>query len=831
MTAMMSRMKLSRLRPEKKGELPLLPLKETVVFPHNIIPFFISHPASVKALYSAGTGEREIVLAFQKTSNENWSTEDIYPVATLVRVIQVLNLPDGNLRVLVEGRKRVALKRMRRKGEVTWCSYHSIAETNSVEPELSALVQSVKSNFQIYVTLQKRKLPKEAVAQVAKSDSPEKLVGYVCALLNINVDQKIPFLLETDTRKRLVELSILLQMENEFMEIHNDISTRVKTRMERSQKEYFLNEQLKEIHKELGSEEADPTGARDLERKIQGMELSDEARGKALTEVKRLARLQPMSPESGVLRTYLEWIVDLPWQVRTKDRHDITEATRILNADHYGLDKPKERILDFIAVRQLKTRVKSPMLCFVGPPGTGKTSLGRSVARALDRKFVRISLGGVRDEAEIRGHRKTYVGALPGKIIQALKRAGSVNPVFLLDEVDKISTDYRGDPSSALLEVLDPEQNDSFTDHYLEVAFNLSEVMFITTANSLEAIPHALRDRMEVIRIPGYTIAEKRSIARQFIIPKQIEENGLGVADIRLMDDALDLLIRGYTLEAGVRNMERSISEVMRKLTRKLLHDEQTRPGRWVINSAALHENQKLSAVHIKPERDIPILDGFRMDLTPDLIRGYLGKERLEDDLGNAGRPGLALGLYYDGGGGGVLPVEARIFDGSGKLLLTGQLGNVMKESAQIALSYLRANKTMLGLKSDFDTNKDIHIHVPQGAIPVDGPSAGIALTAALLSAAIQVPLKTGIAMTGEVTLTDRVLPIGGIKEKSLAARRRGIATIVFPQLNRRDVEELPLEVKEEVQFLFHDSLAMALCDLFPDGTFPAMNMNQTQNA
>jgi len=814
----MSRMKLTRLRPDDKGELPLIPLRELVVFPHNVIPFFVGRKGSLNALNSASGSEREVFLAFQKSATDNPGPGDIHPIGTVARVVQVLKLPDGNMRVLVEGRYRAQLKKIRQKKDVTWGTFKKLPDTDGIGME--ALIKTVKTDFQAYARLHKKKLPKEAITNVTKSDNPDKLVGHICSVLEIETDRKIKFLLEIDPQQRLEELSVVLQMENELLGLRNNISGRVKKRMERSQKEYFLNEQLKEIHKELGSEEADPTGAQELERKLHEMNLEDEIREKALTEVKRLARLQPMSPESGVLRTYLEWIIDLPWGKRTTDRHDIAEAALILNTDHFGLDKPKERILDFIAVRQLKTKVKSPILCFVGPPGTGKTSLGRSVARALDRKFVRISLGGVRDEAEIRGHRKTYVGALPGKIIQALKRAGSINPVFLLDEVDKMSNDYRGDPSSALLEVLDPEQNDSFTDHYLEVPFDLSEVMFITTANSLENIPHALRDRMEVIRVPGYTTTEKKNIARHFIIPKQIGENGLEGADVHFKNESLDLLIRGYTLESGVRNMERAISQVMRKLTRKLLHDEQTRPGRWVINSSALHLNQHLSSVFIKPERDMPELEGFHLEVSPSMVRDYLGKERLEDDLGTMGRPGLAPGLYYDGGGGGVLPIEARIFDGSGKLILTGQLGDVMKESAQIALSYLRANKEIFGLKADFDKKRDIHIHVPQGAIPVDGPSAGIALTAALLSAARLIPLKTGIAMTGEVTLTDRVLPIGGVKEKSLAARRRGFKTIVMPENNRRDVEELPSEVKEEMTFLFHESLGEALKDLFPAGTF-----------
>lgn len=816
----MRRMKLIRSRPNAKGEFPLIPLRELVVFPHNVIPFFVGRSASLRALNAATSSGIEVFLVFQKTPSDEPSAEDIHPIGTLAKVVQVLKLPDGNMRVLVEGRRRVRIKRISQKQDITWGQFTELTGRTEPSGDLNIVIKSVKDIFQTYSKLCRKSLPKEAMANVAKADTPEKLVGHICSVLEIEAERKIPFLLETDDRKRLEDLAVTLEVENKSLSLRNDLSGRVKKRMERSQKEYFLNEQLKEIHKELGSEEADPTGSQELERKITALELSDEVRGKALVEVKRLARLQPMSPESGVLRTYLEWIIDLPWGGRTTDRHDIAEAARILDADHFGLEKPKERILDFIAVRQLKSKAKSPILCFVGPPGTGKTSLGRSVAGALGRQFVRISLGGVRDEAEIRGHRKTYVGALPGKIIQALKRAGSANPVFLLDEVDKMSNDYRGDPSSALLEVLDPEQNDSFTDHYLEVPFDLSEVMFITTANSLEAIPHALRDRMEVIRIPGYTMVEKKNIARQFIIPKQIGENGLEGADIALPEASLDLLIRGYTLEAGVRNMERSISQVMRKVTRKLLHEEQTRPGQWIVNSAALHANQEFSSVFITPEGDAPDLRGFRLEVNPAMVRDFLGKERLEDDLGTAGRPGLALGLYYDGGGGGVLPVEARIFNGEGKLLLTGQLGDVMKESAQIALSYLRANKNRFGLETNFDKDKDIHIHVPQGAIPVDGPSAGIALTAALLSAALGEPIRNGIAMTGEVTLTDRVLPIGGVKEKTLAARRRGFSTIVMPRANKRDAEDLPPEVKEEITFLFHESLGDALSDLFPARAF-----------
>ncbi|MCG8452497.1 MAG: endopeptidase La [Spirochaetales bacterium] len=811
-------MKSNKLRLNEKGELPLLPLRELVVFPHSVAPFFVGRSTSLKSLQAASEAGQEVFLGFQKNTSEEFHPDDLYPIGTVARVVQVLKLPDGNMRVLVEGRQRAQLKKIKRGKESITAVFRSIPEDKTNTESILTRMQAVKDDFRAYAVLRKGKLPKEAAVNVQRSETVDKLVGRAASTLDVDASRKINFLLETNSEKRLEDLSLALRMENEFMGLKNDLSSRVKKRMDRSQREYFLNEQLREIHKELGSDEADPSGARDLEKKLRSLDLPTEVQEKADVEAKRLSRLQPMSPESGVLRTYLEWITDLPWGKRSTDRGNIAEATRILDSDHFGLEKPKERILDFIAVRQLKSKVKSPILCFVGPPGTGKTSLGRSVAQALNRQFVRISLGGVRDEAEIRGHRKTYVGALPGKIIQALKRAGTLNPVFLLDEIDKMSNDYRGDPSSALLEVLDPEQNDTFTDHYLEVPFNLSEVMFITTANSLEAIPHALRDRMEVIRIPGYTMVEKKTIARTFILPKQMDENGLSGAQVHLSDESLELLIRGYTLEAGVRNMERSIGQVVRKLVRKLLEEEQSRTGRFVLLPEH-HEEQ--TTVSREPIDGLPGLDGRQIDVTPAMVREYLGKERLEDDLGIHGRPGLAPGLYYDGGGGGVLPVEARLFDGTGKLILTGQLGDVMKESAQIALSYLRANKSSLGLSQDFDQKKDVHIHVPQGAIPVDGPSAGIALTAALLSAARGIPLVTGVAMTGEVTLTDRVLPIGGVKEKSMAARRRGFSRIVMPRENQRDVEELPDEVTKEVEFLFHDSLGDALFDLFPPKTFP----------
>ncbi len=817
---------LSRLLPKQRYELPLIPLKDMVVFPHNVSPFTVSTPSSKNALEAAMSGGSDVFVAFQKTPAEEPSCDDLHSIGTIARIIQVLK-SQGMCKVLVEGHRRAQLRRVHIRKDAPWGQFSNIEEAS--DEELRPLCQIVKENFLVYSKICNKSIPGELLANIMRTDSPDKLIGQLCAALDINAPNLIPFLQEIDNRKRLSDMAVTIKLENEAIELRNGLRRRVKTRMERTQKEYILNEQLKEIHKELGSDEADPTGSRGIERKVLNLELPDEVNSKVMEDVKRLARLPPMSPESGILRTYLEWIVELPWGKRTKDEHDIGEAACVLAADHFGLEKPKERILDFIAVRQLSPRAKSPILCFVGPPGTGKTSLGRSVARALGRNFARISLGGVRDEAEIRGHRKTYVGALPGKIIQAQKRAGSVNPVFLLDEIDKMSNDYRGDPASALLEVLDPEQNNSFTDHYLEVPFDLSEVIFITTANSLEAIPYPLRDRMEVIRTPGYTMEEKKSIAWQFIIPKQINENGLQDADVSFREESLNLLIRGYTQEAGVRNMERAISQVIRKVTRKLLQDEQTRPGRWVVNSAALHLNQEISSVCRTPKSALPPIKGCHLDIDPQMVRDYLGIERLEDHLGIAGRAGVVPGLYYDGsGGGGVLPVEVLIFDGEETLFLTGKLGDVIKESAMIALSYLRANKHRFGLKSEFDKNKSIHIHIPQGAIPVDGPSAGIALTAALLSAALQAPVRPGITVTGEITLTGRILPIGGVKEKALAARRRGYTALIMPKDNKRDADELPQEVREKMDFIFHECLSDALLDLFPEGVLIPLDTPRT---
>jgi ATP-dependent Lon protease len=634
-------------------------------------------------------------------------------------------------------------------------------------------------------------------------------------------EKKMEFLTGKENKIRLENLAITLEMENEVITLKNSINGRVKRKLEKTQKEYFLNEQLKEIQKELGSEDNDPSGSKELEEKILAMDLPEEVQNKALKELKRLSRLQPMSPESGVLRTYLEWITDLPWGISTEDNKSLRAAADILDRDHYDLKKAKERILDFIAVRQLKKNLKGPILCFAGPPGTGKTSLGRSVAKALNREFIRISLGGVRDEAEIRGHRKTYVGALPGKIIQSLKKAKTENPVFLLDEIDKMNSDFRGDPAAALLEVLDPEQNSTFVDHYLEVPFDLSKVMFITTANSLHNIPNPLLDRMEIINIPGYTDFEKLEIASRFIIPKQLEENGLEKAEITMSDESILKIIRSYTMESGVRNLEREISQVIRKITRKAIVDYQSRGGRYVINTAAMHENQQIYSVRNIDDSTFLDIPSIKLHITPEMINQFLGKEKFsESDLKDEQKSGIATGLAWTEMGGRVLPVEVKLFEGTGKLILTGKLGDVMKESAQIAFSFLKSNSETLGITPDFSKDKDIHIHVPEGAIPKDGPSAGITITAALLSAIKDIPLKSGIAMTGEITLTDSLLPIGGLKEKVLAAHRYKQHSVLIPEKNRGDKDELPQEIQDAMTFYFCSSVKDALVKLFPENTF-----------
>ena len=789
-----------------KVELPLVPLRELVIFPYMVVPFFVGRKGSISAVETAMAGDRMLFLACQRTNSDDPGEEDIHVAGTVSKILQMLKLPDGTIRVLVEGQSRGYIRKFTNKKGSFQVNVATIPETREITGKSSALMDAVLATFDKLKKYHKKLTP-EVITSIEKAEFPDKLADLICSNLPLKPEKKVEILSIGDPEERLEALAVSLEQELEVQSLQHRIQSKVRKRIEKSQKEYFLNEQLKEIRKELGKEDEETDELKELKARIEGRSPPQEVLEKAQRELNRLSKLQPMSPESGVLRTYLEWIADLPWTERRTDNKDIDTAAKILDEDHYDMEKPKERILDFIAVRQLKEKIKGPILCLVGPPGTGKTSLGKSIARALDREFVRISLGGVRDEAEIRGHRKTYVGALPGKIIQSMRKVGSVNPVFLLDEVDKINSDFRGDPASALLEVLDPEQNYSFVDHYLELPYDLSGVMFITTANSMYSIPYALRDRMEIIEIPGYTEYEKIKIASQFIIPKQLEENGLTGARIQFQQGAIKSIIQGHTMESGVRNLEREIASVIRKVAR-----EAVRKGFKPIERPKSDDAEE-SAEDIHQD-----VEPFAATITEKRIEKYLGKKKFQDDLVyRDSRPGLAHGLAWTETGGTLLPIEVAILEGMGELILTGNLGDVMKESARTALSFIRAHYRRFNLHADFQKGVDVHIHVPEGAIPKDGPSAGITIAAALLSAFTGTPVAPGYAMTGEITLTGRLLAIGGIKEKVLAAHRNKMLKVLMPEANRKDTDELPREVKSQMEFVFADSALAALLQLFPE--------------
>jgi len=780
-----------------KLELPLVPLRELVVFPHMVVPFFAGRPASIKAVEEAMSKDRIVFLACQKVNTEAPNENDIYTVGSTAKILQILKLPDGTVRILAEGQSRGKIQRFIRRKESMHVSINISPEEREINSKLTALMLTARQAFTRYTKFQK-KISKEVINAIENAEYPEKLADLISANINIKPDKKIEILSIDSISDKLESISIIIEAENEVLSIQNKITSKVQKKLEKNQKEYFLNEQIRQINKELGNDGDDPGAVGELRTRITEKNPPKEVLDKSEKELKRLERLQPMSPESGVLRTYLEWIADLPWSNKSKDNRDIKRAEQILNEDHFDMIKPKERVLDFIAVHQLKESMKGPILCFVGPPGTGKTSLGKSVARALNREFVRISLGGIRDEAEIRGHRKTYVGALPGKILQSLKKAGTINPVFLLDEIDKINSEYKGDPSSALLEVLDPEQNATFGDHYLELPYDLSKVMFITTANSVSSIPNALRDRMEIIETPGYTDLEKEKIASTFIIPKQIKENGLEWATINFKKKAILNIIQNYTMESGVRNLEREIATVIRKIARKAVNEGYSNPDYTESESTETKE--------------------FKVTITEKNLSSFIGTEKFNGDLVySKSRPGLAHGLAWTEMGGRLLPVEVALLKGTGKLILTGSLGDVMKESAQIGLSFIRAHNKEFGIDADFQKEQDIHIHVPHGAIPKDGPSAGISLSSAMLSALTGKPILEKTAMTGEITLTGRILAIGGVKEKVLAAYRNKMTTVLLPYDNMKDIEELPKEVKKQINFVFASSVEEALHTLLPD--------------
>jgi ATP-dependent Lon protease len=754
-------------------EIPILPLRDTVVFPNIVTPLIVAREKSVQLINDVTSGSRILGLASQRDVEiEEPGLDDIYKIGTAAVVLRMLKFPDGSLRVLVQGMERIRIKSLIQTDPYLVGNVSVIEETISNSTQLEALKRNVSIQFQKIVSLVPQ-LPDELQVVVVNTVDPSKLADLIASNLNLSVTEKQEILEESDVGKRLEHLTVMVNRELEVLEVGSKIQDKVQTEIGKNQREYFLREQLRAIQKELGVGDERSMEIEELRQKIVQAKMSETAEHEAMRELDRLAKMQPGAAEYTVSRTYLDWMIALPWSKSTVDSLDLEKARDILDEDHYDLEKVKSRILEYLAVRRLKSDTKGPILCFVGPPGVGKTSLGQSIARSMGRKFVRISLGGVHDEAEIRGHRRTYIGALPGRIIQGLKTAGTHNPIFMLDEVDKIGRDFRGDPSSALLEVLDPQQNFSFSDHYLDVPFDLSRVMFITTANVLHTIPSALQDRLEVIELPGYIAEEKLQIAFKYLIPRQIRENGLKRKNISFTKGAVRKIIQDYTREAGVRNLEREIATVCRKVAR----------------AVAEGQEEKRS---IKPED----------------LREMLGPVKFYSEVAERkGEPGVATGLAWTSTGGDILFIEATQMAGSKGLILTGQLGDVMKESAHAALSYIRAHAKELGINEKFFENKDIHVHIPAGAIPKDGPSAGVTLATSLVSMLTKRPVRHDVAMTGEITLRGKVLPVGGIKEKVLAARRAGIKNVILPAKNKEDLEEIPENTTKDIHFFFIERL------------------------
>jgi ATP-dependent Lon protease len=743
--------------------IPVLPLRDVVVYPHMVIPLFVGREKSILALEAAMKGDKRIMLVAQRQAEvDDPKLDDLYKIGTIATILQLLKLPDGTVKVLVEGVDRGVVESLE-GGTFYTATVSPAAEVNSYdEKELEVLSRSVVSQFEQYVKLNK-KVPPEVLTALAGIDDAGRLADTVAAHMALKLPEKQKVLEILDVRARLEHILVAIEGEMDVLQIEKRIRGRVKAQMEKSQREYYLNEQMKAIQKELGEMEDGVNEIQELEQKIEGAGMPKEAKEKATAELNKLKMMSPMSAEATVVRNYIDWLVKVPWKKRTKVLKDLFRAEEVLNDDHFGLEKVKERILEYLAVQQRVEKIKGPILCLVGPPGVGKTSLGQSIARATNRKFVRMSLGGVRDEAEIRGHRRTYIGSMPGKIVQNLSKTAVTNPLFLLDEIDKMAMDFRGDPSSALLEVLDPEQNTAFNDHYLEVDLDLSGVMFVCTANSLN-IPAPLLDRMEVIRLPGYTEDEKMNIAKKYLLPKQMKNNGLKDGELKVGEDVLLDIIRYYTREAGVRNLEREIAKICRKAVRELL----TTKGK-----------------------------SKSVTVTTKNLDKYLGVQRFR--YGKAeeeNRIGQVTGLAWTEVGGELLTIEAATVPGKGKLLHTGQLGEVMQESIQAAMTVVRSRASNLGLESEFYQKLDIHLHVPEGATPKDGPSAGIGMCTALVSALTKIPVKSEVAMTGEITLRGEVLPIGGLKEKLLAAHRGGITTVVIPIDNQKDLAEIPENIK-----------------------------------
>lgn len=752
-------------------EYPLLPLRDVVIFPGMIIPLFVGRPKSVAALEASMQGDKRIVLVAQKKMEvEEPEEKDLYNVGALINILQMLKLPDGSIKVLVEGANRVKINKFIASDPFFVVDIDPLLERIDQGTETKALTRHVGELFETYVKLN-RKVPQETLLSIMNLDDSSRMADSISAHLSIKISDKQRLLASTSSRSRLKQLVSILSSEIEILEMEQSIKNEVRKNMEQSQKEYYLHEQIKAIQRELGKESDGTEEVSKYEKRIKKAKMSEEAQAKAEEEMERLENMPPLSPEATVIRNYLDWLCDLPWSVFTKDQLDIVKAEQILNDDHYGLEKAKERILEYLSVRKLKKDLKGPILCFVGPPGVGKTSLGQSIAKSLGKKFVRLSLGGVRDEAEIRGHRRTYIGSMPGRIIQSLKKAKSHNPVFLLDEIDKMSVDFRGDPSSALLEVLDPEQNKTFSDHYLEVDYDLSNIMFIATANVIHPVPAALRDRMEIIEIPSYTEEEKINIAKGFLVPKQIREHGLTKWKPEFNIEGIRQIVRDYTREAGVRNLERELASICRKIARKIV----------------TYPNGKK-----------------KISVTPKVVNDLLGIPRFrEAPYGRENGIGCATGLAVTSVGGEILAIEVSVMEGKGQLVLTGHLGEVMQESAKAALSYARTRARRLNLSRDFHNRYDLHIHVPEGAIPKDGPSAGITITSAIISALTGRAVKPGIAMTGEITLRGNVLPVGGIKEKVLAAHRAEIYHIIMSIQNEKDLPDIPKAVQEQMRLDF----------------------------
>ena len=755
--------------------LQVLPVRDIVVFPYMILPLFVGREMSIKAIEHSLSSNRMVLLLTQKDLTiENPTPEDLFATGTVVLIMRMLKLPDGRVKILVQGLSKARALQYSQKEPFFTASIEKLEEQKyeklTIEDE--ALLRNVKGQLEKVVSLGKSVLP-DIMGVIENIEDPGRLADLVASNIGLKTDQSQEILEMIDPVQRLKRVSELLSREIELLTVQQKIQSEARGEIDKTQREYFLREQLKAIQKELGDIDERAEEIREFRKKIEDAKMPEKVMKEAEKQLKRLEKMHPDSAEAATVRTYLDWLVELPWAKATKDNLDIKAAEKVLNEDHYDLEKVKERILEYLSVRKLKEKMKGPILCFIGPPGVGKTSLGKSIARALGREFVRMSLGGVRDEAEIRGHRRTYVGALPGRIIQGIKTAGTNNPVFMLDEIDKIGMDFRGDPSSALLEVLDPEQNFSFADHYLAVPFDLSNVMFITTGNLADTIPGPLRDRMEVIYLSGYTTEEKRGIARNYLIPKQLEEHGISNRVLKITDPGLLNLISQYTREAGVRNLEREIANLCRKVAKKIAEGKE----RMFV----------ITVQNINKYLGVP---------------KYLPEEEIEKD-----EIGVATGLAWTETGGDIIYVEATTMRGKGSLTLTGQLGDVMKESAQAALSYVRSKANKFNIKDEVFSKSDIHIHVPAGAIPKDGPSAGITMATAIASALMGMPVNKGVAMTGEVTLRGRVLPIGGLKEKTLAAKRMGINTVIIPQRNKKDLEDIPKYIKRDMSFVFAETM------------------------